>query len=410
MTLRLHQVFGAHTGRSYAFDKDVVRVGRMPDCDVAFDPHADLDASGRHAEFRREGGQWVVVDAASRNGTWINGQRIDRHVLAQGDEVEFGPGGPRLRVELPASADDIATARARPGAETEASTPAGFGAATGPMTGVPQTTPPPPISPQAGPPKKYGERTVGLMIRDALDRASVSRGLKIAVIVLSLALGVTLAVLGYLVVTTPKAGDTPDAGHIAAANAGALFRLVESQNGTERVLCTAFAVRAQVVATTARCVLAVESRRAAGSTVELRSVSGPVGLTRMYRHPHFVEGSEGADVGLIQIDAPAPSIVSLTTLDQLHALEEGDPLLIYGFNGGIARTSQTRIDALGGAPQARTLRHAASASAGSPVFVATGAVVGLHSTGSVGTEPPAEGAGYVVGADAILGLLLGLPQ
>lgn len=409
MTLRLHQVFGAHTGRSYTFDKPVVRVGRMPDCDVAFDPHADLDASGRHAEFRREGGRWIVVDSGSRNGTWVNGKKIDRHALVQGDEVEFGPGGPRLRVELPA--DDIATTPARPGAETEASTPAGFGAATGPMTGVPQTTPPPPMTPHpAGPPKKYGERTVGLMIRDALDRAGVSRGLKIAVIVLSLALGVTLAVLGYLVVTTPKAGDAPDAGHIAAANAGALFRLVETQNGTERVLCTGFAVRAQVVATTARCVLAVESRRAAGSTVELRSVTGSVGLVRMYRHPHFVEGTEGADVGLIQIDAAAPSIVSLTTLDQLHALEEGDALLIYGFNGGIARTAQAQIDALGGGPQSRMLRHSATASAGSPVFMATGAVVGLHSTGSGGTEPPPEGTGYVVGADAILGLLLGLPQ
>ena len=410
MTLRLHQTFGAHTGRSYAFDKDVVRVGRMPDCDVAFDPHADLDASGRHAELRREGGRWYVVDAGSRNGTWVNGRRVDRHALTHGDEIEFGPGGPRLRVELPA--DDVPTSPARPGAETEASTPAGFGAATGPMTGVPQTTPPPPpiAPPHAAVPKKYGERTVGLMIRDALDRAGASRGLKVAVVVLSLALGVTLAVLGYLVVTAPKPGDAPDAGHIAAANAGALFRLIEAQSGVERVLCSGFAVRAQVVATTARCVLAIESRRAAGASVELRSVSGSVGLVRMYRHPHFVEGSEGSDVGLIQIDAPAPSVVSLTTLDQLHALEEGDALLIYGYSGGIARTAQTRIDGLGGAVQARILRHAASASAGSPVFLASGTVVGLHSTGASGTEPPPEGVGYVVGADAILGLLLGLPQ
>lgn len=279
------------------------------------------------------------------------------------------------------------------------------------MTGVPQTTPPPPMTPPvAAPAKKYGERTVGLMIRDALDRAGASRGLKIAVVILSLALGITLAVLGYLVVTSPKQTETPDAGHIAAANAGALFRLVEVQNGVERVLCTGFAVRAQVVATTARCVLAVESRRAAGSTVELRSISGSVGVVRMYRHPHFVDGSEGADVGLIQIDAPAPSIVSLTTLDQLHAIEEGDPLLFYGFSGGVARTAQANVDAVAGSAQARVLRHAASASAGSPVFLSSGTVVGLHSTGTTGTEPPPEGGGYAVGADAILSLLLGLGQ
>lgn len=409
MTLRLHQTFGAHTGRSYSFDKDVVRVGRMPDCDVSFDPHADLDASGRHAEFRREPTGWTIVDSGSRNGTWVNGQRVDRRVLVQGDEVEFGPGGPRLRVELPP--DDVATARARPGAETEASTPVGFGAATGPMTGVPQTTPPPPMTPAHAPPqKKYGERTVGLMIRDALDRAGASRGLKIAVVVLSLALGVTLAVLGYLVVTSPKPGEEPDSGHIAAANAGALYRLVEVQQGTERSLCTGFAVRARVVATTARCVLAIESRRAAGASVELRGLSGPVGFVRMYRHPSFEDGSEGADVGLIQIDADAPSVVSLTTIDQLHSLEEGDPLLIYGFSGGIARTTQAQVDELADAPQARVLRHSSSAAAGAPAFLASGAVVGLHSTGVSGTEPTPEGAGYVVGADAILALLLGLPQ
>ena len=65
----------------------------MPDSDIAFDPHADLDASGRHAELRREDGQWILVDVGSRNGTWVNGERVGRATLKDGDEMHLGIAG-----------------------------------------------------------------------------------------------------------------------------------------------------------------------------------------------------------------------------------------------------------------------------------------------------------------------------
>jgi hypothetical protein len=37
----------------------------------------------------------------SRNGTFVDGKRIERAVLRGGEEIEFGAGGPRLLVELP---------------------------------------------------------------------------------------------------------------------------------------------------------------------------------------------------------------------------------------------------------------------------------------------------------------------
>lgn len=100
MKIRLHQTFGAHAGRTRELDQDVITFGRLPTCDFAFDPHADLDASGSHAEIRREGAVWVLRDAGSRNGTLVAGRPVQRHELAQGDEIEFGTGGPRVRVEL----------------------------------------------------------------------------------------------------------------------------------------------------------------------------------------------------------------------------------------------------------------------------------------------------------------------
>lgn len=98
--IKVRQTFGAHAGRTREFQQDVIKFGRQPANDFAFDPHADLDASGNHAEVRREAGQWVLVDLGSRNGTLISGRPIQRHVLKDGDEIEFGTGGPRVKVEL----------------------------------------------------------------------------------------------------------------------------------------------------------------------------------------------------------------------------------------------------------------------------------------------------------------------
>src|SRR5262245_28837094 len=102
MRIRLHHEFGAHTGRVHELTQALIRLGRLPDNDVAFDPQADIDASGRHAEIRFEQGDYFVMDVGSRNGTFLNGDRIEKQKLRDGDVVEFGKGGPRLRVEIPA--------------------------------------------------------------------------------------------------------------------------------------------------------------------------------------------------------------------------------------------------------------------------------------------------------------------
>ncbi|MCB0314759.1 MAG: FHA domain-containing protein, partial [Calditrichaeota bacterium] len=42
------------------------------------------------AEIRLEEGRYVLYDLKSTNGTRVNGQRIEHHVLQDGDVVEFG--------------------------------------------------------------------------------------------------------------------------------------------------------------------------------------------------------------------------------------------------------------------------------------------------------------------------------
>jgi V8-like Glu-specific endopeptidase len=101
--LRITVLSGARSGARFDVAKPVVRVGRAPDNDVAFEPNADLDASAYHAEIRGENGAWVLVDLQSRNGVFLpmrGMQRIQHQPLQNGEQVQFGPQGPRIQIEI----------------------------------------------------------------------------------------------------------------------------------------------------------------------------------------------------------------------------------------------------------------------------------------------------------------------
>jgi DNA-binding NtrC family response regulator len=46
--------------------------------------------SSRHAVLRAAAGEWILEDSGSRNGTFLNGQRIERAVVREGDVLEAG--------------------------------------------------------------------------------------------------------------------------------------------------------------------------------------------------------------------------------------------------------------------------------------------------------------------------------
>ena len=43
----------------------------------------------RHCQVEQEGREWVVIDLVSKNGTYLNGQEIGRHVLGDGEAVRI---------------------------------------------------------------------------------------------------------------------------------------------------------------------------------------------------------------------------------------------------------------------------------------------------------------------------------
>ncbi|MBN1807948.1 MAG: protein kinase [Planctomycetes bacterium] len=62
-------------------------VGRQKDCDIVL---AGAKVSRRHARFLPVGRSYVVEDLGSSNGVFINGGRVERRILNDGDVVEIG--------------------------------------------------------------------------------------------------------------------------------------------------------------------------------------------------------------------------------------------------------------------------------------------------------------------------------
>jgi len=62
-------------------------VGRLSTCDICL---SDVNVSREHAAFEREGAGWALRDLGSTNGTSVNGQKISRQRLREGDAIDIG--------------------------------------------------------------------------------------------------------------------------------------------------------------------------------------------------------------------------------------------------------------------------------------------------------------------------------
>lgn len=78
---------GPIAGSRFLVDRDVTTIGRHPDSDVWLD---DVTVSRHHAEIRRSGEQFTLVDLGSLNGTYVGGQRRETAELVAGVELQVG--------------------------------------------------------------------------------------------------------------------------------------------------------------------------------------------------------------------------------------------------------------------------------------------------------------------------------
>lgn len=63
-------------------------IGRSGDNDIIF-PVGQV--SRRHARIEWSGDGFLIVDLQSHNGTFVNGEKTDRHNLRHGDQIKVGP-------------------------------------------------------------------------------------------------------------------------------------------------------------------------------------------------------------------------------------------------------------------------------------------------------------------------------
>ncbi|MDB4959470.1 MAG: domain containing protein [Myxococcales bacterium] len=65
----------------------VTVIGTEPTCQICLN---DKFMSSKHAEIKAEAGIWVLRDAGSTNGTYVNNKRVDKHELVDNDFIKFG--------------------------------------------------------------------------------------------------------------------------------------------------------------------------------------------------------------------------------------------------------------------------------------------------------------------------------
>jgi diguanylate cyclase (GGDEF)-like protein len=78
---------GMDIGRKYDVEVDEIYIGRNEMCEIYVD---DADVSRIHAKIETSDHYIYIEDLGSTNGTLINGEKIKRHKLQDGDRIQVG--------------------------------------------------------------------------------------------------------------------------------------------------------------------------------------------------------------------------------------------------------------------------------------------------------------------------------
>ncbi len=96
--LRFTFLSGSREGSFVEAAGSVVRLGRAAG-NTVWTPDERI-VSEQHAKIVRLEDSYVLMDLESTNGSYLNGHRVERAALAEGDLLALGPGGPQLRFQV----------------------------------------------------------------------------------------------------------------------------------------------------------------------------------------------------------------------------------------------------------------------------------------------------------------------
>lgn len=77
---------GADAGKEHRLS-DTQVIGRLPSNPIAIN---DEGSSRQNTRIYRSGLKFAVIDLNSKNGTYVNGEKVDRAEIRDGDEIRIG--------------------------------------------------------------------------------------------------------------------------------------------------------------------------------------------------------------------------------------------------------------------------------------------------------------------------------
>lgn len=78
---------GPGSGSRFLLDQDVTIAGRHPEADIFLD---DVTVSRKHVQISRTGSDFQLEDLGSMNGTYVDGDRVEKIGLTDSSEVLIG--------------------------------------------------------------------------------------------------------------------------------------------------------------------------------------------------------------------------------------------------------------------------------------------------------------------------------
>lgn len=88
MVVQLVMFRGDGDNRPFTLRKEITIIGRREDCDLRI---AVGDVSRKHCRVIQTDDSIEIEDLGSSNGTFVNGNKVQRSALAAGDTIQIGP-------------------------------------------------------------------------------------------------------------------------------------------------------------------------------------------------------------------------------------------------------------------------------------------------------------------------------
>ncbi len=98
---------GSKRGKTESFKDSKISIGTDSSCNLSFNQSIDKNTSSLHAEINLQECDYILKDLESAKGTFVNNRQIKEVVIHDGDLIEYGENGPRIRFRVKAEEGDV---------------------------------------------------------------------------------------------------------------------------------------------------------------------------------------------------------------------------------------------------------------------------------------------------------------